>query len=61
MYESAFKCYAEVYGVYLDKRHFKLGRLKLPFLQLANDLRDGDLLKELHARLAKIQNLTLSK
>ena len=29
-----------------------------PFLQLANDLRDSDLLRELHARLAKIQNLT---
>ena len=28
------------------------------FPQLANDLRDSDLLQELHARLAKIQNLT---
>ena len=28
------------------------------FLQLANDLRDSDLIHELHARLAKIQNLT---
>ena len=30
----------------------------ITFLQLANDLRDSDLLKELHTRLAKIQNLT---
>ena len=38
-----------------------LGRLTSPSLQLANDLRDSDLLQELHARLgclAKIQNLT---
>ena len=34
------------------------GRLTSSFLQLANDLRDFDLLQELHARLAKIQNLT---
>jgi hypothetical protein len=32
--------------------------LTSPFLQLANDLRDSDLLQELHARLSKIQNLT---
>ena len=29
-----------------------------PFPQLSNDLRDFDLLQELHARLAKIENLT---
>ena len=32
--------------------------LTSPFLQLANDLRDSDLLQELHTRLARIQNLT---
>ena len=31
-------------------------RLKLPFLQLANDLRDTALISDLHARLIKIAN-----
>ena len=56
MYESAFKCYGEVHGVCLDKRHSGHGRLKLPFLQLANDLRDSTLINDLHARLRKMAN-----
>ena len=56
MYESAFKCYAEVHGVYLDKWRFGIRRLKLSFLQLANDLRDSALISDLHARLRKMAN-----
>jgi hypothetical protein len=54
MYESAFKCYAEVHGVYLDKWCSGLWRLKLRFLQLANDLHDSALINDLHARLRKM-------
>ena len=41
-----------------DIRGSWFGQLTTPFLQLANDLRDSDLLQELHARLAKIQSLS---
>jgi tetratricopeptide (TPR) repeat protein len=34
-----------------------LGRLKLPFLQLANDLRDSAFIRDLHARLRKIDDM----
>ena len=56
MYGSAFKCYAEVHGVFLDKWRYGLGRLKLPFIKLANDLRDSTLISDLHARLRKMDN-----
>jgi len=56
LYEPAFNCDAEVYGVYLDKCRSELGRLKLLFPQFANDLRDSALTSELHARLRKIAN-----
>jgi hypothetical protein len=34
-----------------------LGRLKLPFLQLANDLRDSARISDLHARLRKVDDM----
>ena len=54
MYESAFNCNAEVHGMYLDKSRSGLGRLKLPFLKLANDLRDSALIRKVHARLRRM-------
>jgi len=56
LYEPAFNCDAEVYGVYLDKRRSGLSQLKLRFPQLANDLRDSTLISELHVRLRKMAN-----
>lgn len=48
MYESVFLCDA---GVYLDKWLSGLGRLKLSFLQLANDLHYSALVDEININL----------
>ena len=54
MYEAAFNCNGEVHSMYLDKSRSGLGRLKLPFLKLANDLRDSALISKVHARLHRM-------
>ena len=56
LYESAFNRLGEVQGTYILWSS-RLGRLMSPILQLANDLRDSDLLKNLQSRLEKIQYL----
>ena len=50
MYKSTFSCD----GMYLDKSRSGLGLLKLPFLQLVNDLRDFVLISKLHTRLREM-------
>ena len=55
MYEPSFDCDVEVHGTYPGLRS-GLGRLKLLFLQFANDLRDSALISKLHAHLRKMAN-----
>ena len=59
--ESSFYCSWEVQSMSdIWRSWFRLG-LTWPFLQLANELRDTDLLQLLHARLIKNQNLIANK
>jgi len=52
--EPTFNCDGEVHGWYLDKSCCWVGKLKLSFVQITNDLRDSAHISEIHARLRRM-------